>query len=427
MEKAEITGNFYITSMFETVESLLKAIELGEDTCLEFKDLRYNENQVSEPHRNSMADELAAMANTASGCFILGVEDKSKKITGIPKDKLDIVENWIRNICNDLIVPPLFGKIRKISVNTKNGEFAVIQVEVPKSLFVHQSPGGYFQRIGSSKRQMKPEILARLFQQRSQARIIRFDEQAVPFAPQDCLNKPLWEKFKTPLSPKDDNEFLLKLKLLTQDEDNNIVPSVCGILLATKAPQEFLPNAYIQCVAYNSTERNSTYQYDAKDIFGPLDEQIANAYKFVKSNMKIRAFKNPGRVDVPQYSLQAVFEAIVNAVAHRDYSIQGSKIRIQMFSDRLEIFSPGTIPNTMTVDSLALRQAARNELVTSLLARCAIDFDEVTAVRGFLMDKRGEGVPIILSESLKLSGRLPEYLLIDDSELKLTLFSSQVP
>ncbi|MDR2581139.1 MAG: putative DNA binding domain-containing protein [Fibromonadaceae bacterium] len=405
-------------------ENLLKSIELGEDTYLELKDLRFDEDKVSEPHRNSMADELAAMANTVSGNFILGVDDKSKKITGISKDKLDIVETWIRGICNDLITPPLFCKIHKIAINTENKEHIVIRIEIPRSLFVHQSPSGYLQRIGSSKRQMKPEVLARLFQQRSQARIIRFDEQAVAFASRDCLSKSLWEKFRTPLSPKDDEEFLLKLKLLTQDEEKNIVPSVSGILLATKAPQEFLPNAYIQCVAYSSTERNSAYQFDAKDIFGPLDEQITAAYKFVKSNTKIRAFKNPGRVDIPQYAPQAVFEAIVNAVAHRDYSIQSSKIRIHMFSDRLEIFSPGAIPNTMTVDSLALRQAARNELIASLLARCAVvDFEEIAGYRGFLMDKRGEGVPIILSESQKLSSRLPEYQLIDDSELKLTLFA----
>jgi predicted HTH transcriptional regulator len=411
--------------MFNSAKDLLKAIELGEDTYLELKDLRYNGNLVSEPHRNSIADELAAMANTASGSFIFGVEDKSKKITGIPKDKLDAVETWIKDICSDLITPPLFCKIRKTSIDIENSELIVIQAEVPKSLFVHQSPSGYFQRIGSSKRQMKPEALARLFQQRSQARIIRFDEQAVTIARKDCLSKSLWEKFRTTLSPKDDYEFLLKFKLLTQDEENNIVPSVSGILLATEAPQEFLPNAYIQCVAYSSTERNSTYQYDAKDIFGPLDKQISDAYKFVKSNMKVRAFKNPGRVDVPQYSLQAVFEAIVNAVAHRDYSIQSSKIRIHMFSDRLEIYSPGTISNTMTIDSLVLRQAARNELITSLLAKCAVNLEEVAGYRGFLMDKRGEGVPIILSESQKLSGRLPEYQLIDDSELKLTLFAER--
>ena len=374
-----------------------------------------------------MADELASMGNTTSGIFILGVEDKSKRIIGIPKEKLDIVETWLRGICNDLINPPLFCKIRKISLNLESREYIIIQVDVPKSLFVHQSPGGYFQRIGSTKRQIKPEVLARLFQQRSQAKLIRFDEQAVISASQDCLDKTLWEKFKTPLSPKDDFDFLLKLKLLTQDDDKNIVPSVSGILMATKSPQEFFPNAYIQCVAYNGIERNSMYQYDAKDIFGPLDKQIYDAFKFVKSNMKIRAIKNPGRVDIPQYSLQAVFEAIVNAVAHRDYSIQSSKIRIHMFSDHLEIFSPGTIPNTMTIDSLSLRQASRNELIVSLLARCSVKLEEISGYSGFLMDKRGEGVPIILSESQKLSGFLPEYQLIDDSELKLSIFGFDVP
>jgi len=413
--------------MIMDTENILKAIELGEDTYLELKDLFYNENFVKEPNRNSMADELAAMGNTATGNFILGVEDKTKRIIGIPKDKLDIVETWIRSICNDLITPPLFCKISKIAIYNENKEYIIIRIEVPKSLFVHQSPGGYFQRIGSSKRQMKPEILARLFQQRSQVRIIRFDEQAVSSALQDCLDKSLWNKFKTPLSPKDDKEFLLKMKLLTLDDENNIVPSVSGILLATKTPQEYLPNAFIQCVAYNGFERNSLYQYDAKDIFGSLDEQIFNAFKFVRSNMKIRAFKNPTRVDIPQYSLQAVFEAIVNAVAHRDYSIQSSKIRIHMFSDRLEILSPGTIPNTMTIDSLVLRQSSRNELITSLLSRCSLNLEGIPGYRGFLMDKRGEGVPIILSESQKISGRFPEFQLINDSELKLTIFGVDVP
>ena len=118
--------------------------------------------------------------------------------------------------------------------------------------------------------------------------------------------------------------------------------------------------------------------------------------------------------------MQAVFEAAVNAVAHRDYSIQGSKIRLHLFADRLEIFSPGTIPNTMTVESLHLRQSARNELLTSLLARCP----SAPGNRNFLMDKRGEGVPIILSESEKLSGQRPVYKLIGDAELMLTIFAA---
>ena len=413
--------------MFDTTDELLRQIRLGEDSSLELKDLRYQGKKVSEPHRNSMADELAAMANAASGVFVLGVDDILKAIVGIPEDKLDSVETWLRDICNDLIMPPLFCRIRKIPLVADDGsERVVIRIDVPKSLYVHQSPSGYFHRIGSSKRQMTPDVLARLFQQRSQSRIIRFDEQAVITAPPDCLEKSLWEKFKTPLSPADDDEFLRKLKLLTQDEDGRIHPSVSGILMASREPHQFIRNAFIQAVAYRGSERNAAYQTDAQDITGPLDRQIATACSFVERNMQVHAVKTPARQDIPQYSMQAVFEAVVNAVAHRDYSIQGSKIRLHLFADRLEIFSPGTIPNTMTVESLPLRQSARNELLTSLLARCPMPFSHSLGTRSFLMDKRGEGVPIILSESEKLSGQRPVYKLIDDAELMLTIFAATV-
>jgi predicted HTH transcriptional regulator len=74
-----------------------------------------------------------------------------------------------------------------------------------------------------------------------------------------------------------------------------------------------------------------------QDITGPLDIQIKESCKFVKRNMRVSAVKNPARTEFPQYSLRAVFEALVNAVAHRDYSIYGSKIRLRIFSNKLEI------------------------------------------------------------------------------------------
>ena len=197
--------------------------------------------------------------------------------------------------------------------------------------------------------------------------------------------------------------------------------------MACQQPQEFLPNAFIQAVSYRGTKRNSAYQLDARDIVGPVDIQIMEACKFVEKNMKTFAVKEPGRIEIQQYSSQAVFEAIVNAVTHRDYSIYGSKIRLQMFSDRLEIFSPGTVPNSMTIDTLHLRQSTRNELLTSLLARCPLPVDKLSSVRQSYMDKRGEGVPIIYSKSEKLSGKRPEYQLIDDNELLLTIFAAPPP
>jgi ATP-dependent DNA helicase RecG len=413
--------------MFESSEELLKQISLGEDSSLELKDLRFKGDKVSEPHSKGMADELAAMANAATGVFVLGVDDSTRMVTGIPEEKLDIVETWLRNICNDLIEPPLTCRIRKIFLPTSYGaERAVIRVDVPRSLYVHKSPNGYFYRIGSSKREMSPDLLARLFQQRSQARIIRFDEQVVPDAPVECLLEELWGRFRTPLSPSDEREFLLKLKLISPDMDGNIRPTVSGLLVASPRPDEWLPNAFIQAVSYSGTERNAAYQLDMKDICGPIDAQIRDACRFVERNMKVAAEKLPARLDKPQFSMNSVFEAIVNAVVHRDYSIRNAKIRLHLFADRLELYSPGTIPNTMTIDSLPLRQAARNELLTSLLARCPVAMDEIVTERRYLMDKRGEGVPIILTESERLSGIKPEYQLIDDSELLLTIYAAPV-
>lgn len=414
--------------MYVNSFDLLKQIALGEDSVLELKTMEFSGNKIVGPHRDSMADELAAMANTASGVVVLGVDDKTKEVCGIPPEKLDIVEGWLRSICNDSIDPPLDCVIRKLIVpDQQGGEKAILCVDVPRSLFVHKSPNGYFRRIGSSKREMKPDVLARLFQQRSQARLIRFDEQIVPGTSVDDLNPKLWNRFRTVISPKDDHEFLEKMRLIARDENNTIRATVSGILMASDEPETFISNAFIQAVCYRGTERSAANQLDAKDITGPLDVQIRDACKFVERNMRVFAIKAPNRIETPQFSMNAVFEAIVNAVAHRDYSVYGSKIRLHLFADRLEIFSPGTIPNTMAIESISERQSARNELITSLLARCPMNVDAAGSQRSFIMDKRGEGVPIIITESEKLSGKKPEYRLLDDAELMLTIFAAQPP
>ncbi len=414
--------------MFENTADIIKQISLGEDSVLELKTIEFGGEKITGPHRNSMADELAAMTNTHTGVVLLGVDDQSKAIQGIPQDKLDIVETWLRSICNDLLEPPLDCVIRKMPITAEDGsEKVIVRVDVPRSLFVHQSPGGYFRRIGSSKRQMKPDMLARLFQQRSQTRLIRFDEQTVPTSTFNDIAPKLWKRFRTVLSPTNDQAFLEKIKLIARDEDSVLRPTVSGVLMASDAPESFMSSAFIQAVCYRGTERSAAYQLDAKDITGPLDVQVQEACKFVERNMRVYAIKAPMRIETPQFSMNAVFEAVVNAVVHRDYAIYGSKVRLHLFADRLELFSPGSIPNTMTVDSLSERQSARNELLSSLLARCPMNVNAIGSQRSFIMDKRGEGVPIIITESEKLSGCKPKYLLLDDAELQLTIYAANPP
>ena len=402
-------------------------IRFGEDSVCEFKSIRIPGKRVAEPEAKDVADEIAAAANAAGAVLLFGINDKTKEVEGIPEDKLDIAEAWLRNICNDSVKPAIVATIRKIAVCDSAGiERCVIRVDVPKSLFVHESPHGYFYRIGSSKRKMSPEVLARLFQQRSQTRLICFDEQVVSQAESNELKPSLYSRYRTEMSSADDNEFLRKLHFLAQDVDGVMRPTVAGVLFATEHPEYYLPSAFIQAVCYRGVERNADYQLDARDITGPLDVQIEEACHFVERNMRVAAIKNPARIDIPQYAMNAVFEAIVNAVAHRDYSISGSKIRLHMFSDRLEIYSPGGLPNSLSLDEIGERQFSRNELICTCLSRCPIKerFTDVKRVR--IMDKRGEGVPVILSASGRLSGVRPEYRLLGESELLLTISSAPV-
>lgn len=417
--------------MLATRSELLEKIRLGEDSFLELKEVKFAGGKVRGPTQDGLADEMAAFANSAGGVLVLGVEDTSRQVLGIPVDKLDAVERLVREACEQSIKPPLAPIIERLTLPDVSGvEQPVIRVEVTRSLFVHQSPGGYLHRVGSSRRPISPDQLARLFQQRSQSRLIRFDETPAPRATLGDLNEALWRRFAPQRSADTPEVLLNKLAMAARDEQGEWRPTVAGLLLASSAAQRFLPGAFIQAVAYQGKDvvptSEGAYQRDAQDIVGPLDRQILDACAFVRKNMRTAARKHAqgGREDLPQFDMLAVFEAVTNAVAHRDYSMAGAKVRLRLFDDRLELYSPGMLPNTMTPESLPFRQATRNEAVTSLLARCPIEDDTLAAHRKHIMDKRGEGVSIVLETSERLSGKRPEYQLSDDSELKLTIFAA---
>ena len=177
-------------------DKLERRIRLGEDPTLELKRVLLAGSRIMAPKDSEFADELAAMANGWGGMAVLGVEDRSREVLGIPLDRLDAVEASVREICNDSVKPPLDALIRKMELPSADGRLvAVLCVEVVRSLFVHKSPGGYFRRIGSSKREMSPEVLARLFQERSQSRVIRFDESPVPGTSPEHLDDGLTRRF----------------------------------------------------------------------------------------------------------------------------------------------------------------------------------------------------------------------------------------
>ncbi len=404
-------------------DDLARRIRLGEDSTLEFKRVLLSGSRVTRPERRDFADEVASMANGWGGIVMLGIDDATRDVLGIPINRLDAVETWAHEICNDSLHPPVDVTIRKIELPDTSGTLvAVIRIDVPRSLFVHRSPGGYFRRIGSSKREMPPELLARLFQERSQSRVIRFDESVVPGTSADDLEEELSSRF-LPTGSALDQDHLRKLRVVATDENGFSRLTVAGVLMCTRRPENWLPHAQIQAVSYAGERYDVNYQTDARDLGGPLDSQVMEALHFVDRNVLVSAAKKVARRERPQFSERVLFEALVNAVAHRDYSMAGARVRLHMFRNRIELYVPGSLANTLTPDSMHLRQYSRNELVVSLLARCRAP-TSATLDRTHMMERRGDGVPIILEESYKLSGTYPEYTLLDDSELRLVIWAA---
>jgi ATP-dependent DNA helicase RecG len=413
--------------MFDSPQELFEKIRLGEDSFLELKAVTVTPKGLLNPHPDSLAQEIAAFANsTRGGVMVLGVEDRTKEIKGLTPDECAAVEQALRGILNDRIDPPVVAMVRFQNLPDSVGnERTVVRVDVPCSLFVHRAPGGYFQRIGSAKREMTAEWLQRIMQHRSQSRLVLFDESPVMRTDSGSLDTELAGRFIEG-SEENPESLYQKMGILTTDSEGRLVCSVAGVLIATRRPDQILHSgACIEAVQYAGTERDADMQVTARRITGPIDRQILDAFDFVRGAMLRPATKEPARIERPAFSEKAVFEGIANAVVHRDYSVSGSKIRVFVFSDRLEIYSPGALPNTLTVDTLRYRQFTRNETLVSLLGRLRFEIDVPDAPirRGRFMESRGEGVPIIFRETINLGAPPPVYELFDDSELRLTIFA----
>jgi len=272
-----------------------------------------------------------------------------------------------------------------------------------------------------------PEV-RRLMHSRGDLNDVSTDTQIVQDTDIKSLKKSLWRKYISTRTGDPPETALKKFRFLKEDTNKDVRATVAGILLTSEDPRLWLPNAWIQAVSYRGTKRDGNHQITALDISGPLDEQVRSAMHFVSSHMRVAAYKNPGRVEIPQFSLRAVFEAVVNAVVHRDYSSLGSRIRLFMYEDRLELFSPGGLSNSMTIDDLGISQYTRNELIASRLGQCRVG-DDIPGSGGrlYFLERRGEGIPIIESHTYALTGQRPSFQLISGRELVVILPSARLP
>jgi len=404
-----------------STDDVRRQLRLGEDSRWELKQIEFRGERPVSPRRDDLADELAAFANARGGVLVCGVTDDGE-VQGMSRAQMDALDRILSDACADSIKPPIVVEITRHELG--DGK-PLLVVEVAPGDAQHDSPGGSYQRVGSSKRRMTPDQHLRLAQQRGQSRFLWFDRQPVPETGFETLSERLWKPLVSVAGAVDPPRALQNLRLLALDDGDALRATVAGILLCSETPEKWFPNAVVMATRYRGVDRASG-QLDAQEIVGPLQRQLADAVRFAVRNMRVAARKAPGRIDMPQYSAEALFEALVNAVAHRDYSISGRRIRLSMFNDRLEIDSPGALPNGMTIANMEASQATRNEVIASVFGRLSVGDVPGSENRQFLMERRGDGVMIIVRRTRETAGRPPVYALIDDSNLQLTIPAAEL-
>ncbi len=396
-------------------EDIRQRLRLGEDSLWEFKPIEFKDDTPVSPCRGDLADEIGAFANAGGGVLLCGVADDGQ-IQGMSRGQMAALDRLLVEVCTDAVEPPM----RIVVTHRQLEGRAFLVVEVPQGDAVHERAGQAFIRVGARKRRLDGDERRRLAQRRAQSRYLWFDQQVVPQTGFETLSERLWEPLLSVAGAADPRRGLMNLNLLAQDNAGVDRATVAGVLLCTQAPHDWLPQATIAATHYRGKDRASG-QLDAQEITGPLPVQVADAVRFVARNMRVAARKVPEREDTPEYSVAAIFEALVNAVAHRDYSIASRRIRLSMFSDRVEIDSPGRLPNGMTIAGMEASQATRNEVIASVFGRVPVGDVPGADHRRYLMERRGDGVSIILEETQQTAGRAPEFSVVDESSLVLTI------
>jgi ATP-dependent DNA helicase RecG len=308
-----------------------------------------------------LAETMVAFANAHGGFLVIGADPRSGEPQGLEDPDAAQDRTLKAALATD---PPL---IIPLPQNTEMDEKSVLVVTIPPGLpHVYSYKGKYLVRDGDRNLPLAPRHLRRLMMERG---AVSFEAMVPDGARLDDI---AWERVGQYLSNLDGlpatnrEEALLQRGCLSRSDDL-LRPTYAGLLLFGREPQRWVPTSRLLAVRYPGRTMDDSFVRE--EILGTLPEQIRRAEAFVVGNMRrgvrLRALE---RAEETEYPVGVVREAIVNAIAHRSYQVRGNEIRVLMFSDRIEFYSPGRLPGHVTVENLVDERFSRNECIVQVLS-----------------------------------------------------------
>ena len=342
----------------ETVE-LLEIVARGEDSRHQFKD--------DVTNAASLAGEIVAFANSGGGKIFIGVGDDG---TLHEHDAASVhrINQLIANAASNSVRPPINPLTENVPVSTG----VVIVVTIPDGISkpYMDNTGAIWVKSGSDKRRVTArEEMQRMFQA---AQLVHGDDVPVPGTSLSDIDLDYFRLFFRSRYEQDLEEqghslgqVLSNMRLLT-----NGSLTVSGVLLFAKNPEVFLPVFHVKAVCYPGNDIHATTYLDSADILGRLQTQFDESLSFVLRNLRReqvgQGVNTTGIVEIPRIVLE---ELLANALIHRDYFVS-APIRVFVFDDRVEIISPGHLPNNLTVANIRSGNSnIRNPVLTSFATK----------------------------------------------------------
>jgi len=312
---------------------------------------------LPEADPEALAEAMVALANASGGLIVLGLDKSGHLAEPIWDEEAESALRTAAAMCR----PPVPSEWQTIETS----EQMLIGIQVARSDDLHSlADGRVLVRSGAENHALTGDEIRRLATSKSAG---DFETSSVAGATQDDFDPEIIDEYLAKREARGAprlsslSTLLFEIGAMTRSGE----PTVAGTLLFGQNPQAFLPQSGIVFVKFPDTEprgEDGNAGYGRRDeIQGPLARMVERAWNIVWEEMRVGArVDDLEREEVTEYPRFAVREALINAVAHRDYRIRGRRIEIRMYSDRMEVISPGSLPGYITLDNLVEEHFSRN-------------------------------------------------------------------
>ena len=382
--------------------------------------IKEDENKIFERKSaqlkpSDIADEISAYANAEGGTIVFGISDKTRRLEGINAVGMEKINNFI-NAPMDCCNPTPEYQEEFLDIENAEGQadrLLLLHIYSSVDRVISTSNGSVFLRIGDRKRELKGDDLRKLEYSKGSR---HYEDEPDYDAKISDLDEDLIKQYKEILgNPDIPTEQLLSSRGFMREQNGEKYLTNAAVLLFARNVYQFYPNCRIRFVRYDGTSagvgtqmniiKDANIEYSILRIVEEAKKFIAvQLREFTSLDAETGNFKT-----VDEYPPFAWTEGIVNAVAHREYAMEGKYIKVTMYDDRLEIESPGKLPNIVTVDNIRTTNFSRNPRMARVLA----DFG--------IVKELNEGVKRIYSDMEDYFLDAPEYSEPSGQTVKLIL------